>query len=385
MTEPAEAPEAAGSLGRDPSGTEPISGDGKVGTVPGGQVLTLAAEGVLRCWPQDSTYRTPQEVDRLLEAIAVAAAYGDRVHWPPERVEELARDRPLVRRLLRALRLEILRSPWGAGTTSSAEEALRALRTLESLQAAILPREAQEFTGRLTDPDGFELLVEVAHDLRSPLTSITFMAETLRAGYSGEITELQKTQLGLIWSAAFGMMSVFSDLMDLAKERSQVFEDSPGPFSIAGVFEELRQMLEPMVVVKQIDLRLSPPPHDKVVGHRMALFRVLLNLTTNAVKFTEEGFVEVSARTVERNRVEFSVRDTGRAIPPEAQETLFQPFKKAEDRRGYFFSGSGLGLSIARRYLRGMGSDLFFETEPGWGTRFHFELQLSTAQDHRGP
>ena len=222
--------------------------------------------------------------------------------------------------------------------------------------------------------------MEVAHDLRSPLTSITFMAETLRAGYSGELTDLQKDQLGLIWSAAFGMMSVLSDLMDLAKERAYMFEDSPGPFSISSVFEEVRQMVEPMVVVKGIDLRLRPPMHERVIGHRLALFRVLLNLATNAIKFTEEGFVEVSAQTVDRDRVEFSVRDTGRAIGEEAQKTLFEPFKKARDRRGYFFSGSGLGLSIARRYLRAMGTDLEFETKQGWGTRFHFELLLTPSE-----
>ena len=247
------------------------------------------------------------------------------------------------------------------------------------MRRSSLPLEAHEFATRLTDPDGFELLVEVAHDLRSPLTSITFMAETLRAGYSGELTDIQKDQLSLIWSAAFGMMSVFSDLMDLAKDRANMVEDSPEPFSVSGVFEELRQMVEPMVVVKGIELRLLPPLHERVTGQRMALFRVLLNLTTNAIKFTEEGFVEVAARTLDRNLVEFSVRDTGRAISKEAQETLFEPFKKARDRRGYFFSGSGLGLSIARRYLRSMGSDLSVETKPGWGTRFHFQLKLEAA------
>lgn len=111
----------------------------------------------------------------------------------------------------------------------------------------------------------------------------------------------------------------------------------------------------------------------------MALFRVLLNLTTNAIKFTEEGFVEVAANTIDRDLVEFSVRDSGRAIHEEAQATLYDPFKKARDRRGYFFSGSGLGLSIARRYVRAMGSDLHFETKPGWGTRFHFGIKLSSV------
>lgn len=344
--------------------------------------LYRAADAVLQSWPLDSRYRTPVEVQERLQAILAVTGKGERDQWPEEIAEELTGDRSLVRRLLRALWLEILRDSDPPRPDRSPEEYLKALRDLETVRRSSLPREAHEFSNRLTDPDGFELLVEVAHDLRSPLTSITFMAETLRAGYSGELTDLQKDQLSLIWSAAFGMMSVFSDLMDLANDRANMLEDSPGPFSVSGVFEELRQMVEPMVVVKGIELRLAPPLHERVTGHRMALFRVLLNLTTNAIKFTEEGFVEVAARTMDRDLVEFSVRDTGRAIDEEARETLFEPFKKARDRRGYFFSGSGLGLSIARRYLRSLGSELYFETRPGWGTRFHFEVKLESAGQH---
>jgi len=352
------------------------------GATPGDvcPVLYSAADAVLRSWPMDSPYRTPSEVQERLQTILAVTGKGERDQWPGELADELTADRSLVRRLLRALWLEVLRESDPPRPDRSAEEYLKALRDLETVRRSSLPREAHEFSSRLTDPDGFELLVEVAHDLRSPLTSITFMAETLRAGYSGELTNLQKDQLSLIWSAAFGMMSVFSDLMDLANDRANMFEDSPGPFSVSGVFEELRQMVEPMVVVKGIELRLAPPLHERVAGHRMALFRVLLNLTTNAIKFTEEGFVEVSARTLDRDLVEFSVRDTGRAIAEDAKKTLFEPFKKARDRRDYFFSGSGLGLSIARRYLRSLGSELHYETKPGWGTRFHFEVKLEPAE-----
>jgi signal transduction histidine kinase len=343
-------------------------------------VIAKAADVILASWPEDSPYRSRDEIEACLAMIQGASGHESRKSWPPELVEKLAKERSLVRRLLEPLRLEILRASQEHSNGITPQQYLQALHQLESVKRSSLPPEAHEFTSRLTDPDGFELLVEVAHDLRSPLTSITFMAETLRAGYSGDLTQVQKDQLSLIWSAAFGMMSVFSDLMDLAKERANIFEDSPGPFSISGVFEELRQMVEPMVVVKGIELRMNPPLHERVMGHRLALFRVLLNLTTNAIKFTEDGFVEVSAETLGRDTVEFSVRDTGRAISPEAQETLFEPFKKASDRRGYFFSGSGLGLSIARRYLRAMGSDLYYETQPEWGTRFHFELQLTPSE-----
>ncbi len=355
----------------------PVRDQSQIAEVP--SILSRAADAFSDAWPEDSPYRTREEITKRLQTILRATGFERREDWSADISEELTKDRTLVGRLVRALRMEVLEESEKARSEESAAAYLKALQDLEKVRRSTLPREAQEFASRLTDPDGFELLVEVAHDLRSPLTSITFMAETLRAGYSGELTDLQKDQLSLIWSAAFGMMSVFSDLMDLAKDRANMFEDSPGPFSISGLFEELRQMVEPMVVVKGIDLRLTPPLHEKVTGHRLALLRVLLNLTTNAIKFTEEGFVEVTAKSLDRDLVEFSVRDSGRAIAPEAQETLFEPFKKSRDRRGYFFSGSGLGLSIARRYLRALDSDLTFETKPGWGTRFHFELKLAPA------
>jgi signal transduction histidine kinase len=111
----------------------------------------------------------------------------------------------------------------------------------------------------------------------------------------------------------------------------------------------------------------------------VALSRVLLNLTTNALKFTAEGFVEVVARQTGGRRIEFSVRDTGRGIPPQSMATLFEPFRRRQKPGEYAFSGSGLGLSICRKLVEAMGSSLQVETEQGVGTRFFFELDLPLA------
>ena len=108
----------------------------------------------------------------------------------------------------------------------------------------------------------------------------------------------------------------------------------------------------------------------------MALSRVLLNLTTNALKFTEEGFVELVGRATDRFRVEFSVRDTGKGINPDYLSNLYQPFRRTGGRRGYYLSGTGLGLAICRRLVEAMGSELQVETRPDWGTRFSFEVTL---------
>jgi signal transduction histidine kinase len=111
----------------------------------------------------------------------------------------------------------------------------------------------------------------------------------------------------------------------------------------------------------------------------VALSRVLLNLTTNALKFTNEGFVEVTGREVGGDRVEFSVRDTGRGIPPQNMATLYEPFRRRQREGEYAFSGSGLGLSICRKLVEAMGSRLEVETAPDQGTRFSFVLDLPRA------
>src|SRR5690606_9978726 len=100
--------------------------------------------------------------------------------------------------------------------------------------------------------------------------------------------------------------------------------------------------------------RFLPPEHDERVGFPVALSRVLLNLTSNALKFTDEGMVEIVTRAVGPDELEFSVRDTGDGIPEEALGRLFEPFRQDEERKRYRFSGSGLGLSICRALVEAM-------------------------------
>lgn len=286
----------------------------------------------------------------------------------------------LHRQLAELLRQELLgpsEEP-EAGERDPAE-VLTLLRAVEQVRAALEPGRTEDFADRLLEPDAFELIVEVAHDLRSPLTSILFLSETIRRGHSGEVTDLQHRQLGLVYSAALGLIAVASDIMELARGGTRLSEDATQPFSVGEVLESIREMVQIMADEKSITLRLMEPEGDRCVGYPVALSRALLNLTTNALKFTDEGLVEVTARRLNRRDVEFSVRDTGRGISDAAQETLFEPFQKSRERSGHFFSGSGLGLSIARRLVEAMGSKLEFESRPAWGTRFYFTLELPTA------
>jgi signal transduction histidine kinase len=260
-----------------------------------------------------------------------------------------------------------------------AGQLLRMLAAIEQVSQRLEAEWSQHFADRLSGPDGLELVVEVAHDLRSPLTSILFLAETLQRARSGPVNPVQERQLGLIYSAAFGLSSVASDVIELARGGDRLVDLDPIPFSVTDILESVRDIVQPIAEEKSLTVRLTTPEADFRVGHPVALSRVLLNLTTNALKFTAEGFVEVTARETAARAVEFSVRDTGRGIPPQSMATLYEPFRRRQKPGEYAFSGSGLGLSICRKLVEAMGSSLEVETAPDFGTRFHFVLDLPLA------
>jgi signal transduction histidine kinase len=260
-----------------------------------------------------------------------------------------------------------------------AGQLLQVLGAIEQVSLRLEADWSQHFADRLSGPDGLELVVEVAHDLRSPLTSILFLAETLQRARSGPVNPVQERQLGLIYSAAFGLSSVASDVIELARGGDRLVDLDPIPFSVADILESVRDIVQPIAEEKSLAVQLATPEADFRIGHPVALSRVLLNLTTNALKFTAEGFVEVTARETGTRAVEFSVRDTGRGIPPQSMATLYEPFRRRQKPGEYAFSGSGLGLSICRKLVEAMGSTLEVETAPGYGTRFHFVLDLPLA------
>jgi signal transduction histidine kinase len=182
-----------------------------------------------------------------------------------------------------------------------------------------------------------------------------------------------------MYSATLGLISVVSDVMELATDRRGADAEPSVAYSIGRVFDSVQEMVRPMAEEKRLSLDFRLPDYAQVVGHPTRLARVLLNLTTNALKFTEDGGVTVAAERLGANRIEFSVSDTGRGISEEQLGLIFQPFRKSEYRKGHFFSGSGLGLSIARRLVRTMGSELGVHTEVGRGSRFFFSLELPLA------
>lgn len=290
---------------------------------------------------------------------------------------------PLRKRILQLLRGELVAGWAQDGTTLSSCAMVRMLAAIERVRESLEQTDEPDCLGPLSGPQGLRLLSEVAHDLRSPLTSILTLAEALRRGQSGDVNEVQRRQLGLIYSAALGLSSTASDVTELAHGGDSLAEESY-PISINEIFESVQDIVQPMAEEKGLGVQLVVPSVDQRRGHGLALGRVLLNLTTNALKFTDEGFVELAARMDGAVTVEFSVRDTGRGMSADDLSRLYQVFRRDSGQGEYCFSGTGLGLVICRRLVRAMGSDLQVETDLGAGTRFYFKLDLPPAETSPG-
>lgn len=336
--------------------------------------LDEVIQDILESWSPDSFLEK-----RAAKAELRAIADWVKEEEKPDPGPRVLSDRLLTRRLAEVLLHGVLNHWREKGQDGDPSAYMRVLSGLQSLPTGALPDHGGAMASRLADPDGFELVVQLGHDLRSPLASITFLAETLRSGQSGPLTDHQRVQMGLIYSASVGLNSVVDDVVDLARAGGDPLEGEPEPFSLHAILESVRGVVQPLADAKGVEFRTEVTAHDRVRGHPLAIRRILQNLVINGLKFTEHGWVEASVAPAGRDRVEFSVRDTGRGISEENMERLYQPFRRSPGREGSFFSSSGLGLAIVRRLLLAMESDLELETRPDWGTRFHFFLDLPTV------
>jgi len=385
------APRATATA-REPDRVERSSGgSGAVRAVP--PVVTLAVPDLRIAKPLREALR--RAADRVAAAPAAVeqGTHADDLRFQLEALQaaisqaaagetpSLERAAPAVpvQKVLNLLRASLVAELSSVRESVPAGDIISLMSAIEDVQLALDRDEAHRFASRLSGAGGLELIVEVAHDLRSPLASILFLAETLRKAQSGVVNPVQERQLGLIYSAAFGLSAMASDVIELARGGDRLVDTALVPFSVADLMRSVRDIVLPMAEEKGLTVRLTTPDADFRLGHPGALNRVLLNLTTNALKFTSEGHVELTAKQLSRTRLAFSVQDTGRGIPPEVMSCLFETFRRRRNAGEYTFSSAGLGLSICRKLVAAMGGALQVDTGAAAGTRFSFELDLAIA------
>ena len=226
-------------------------------------------------------------------------------------------------------------------------------------------------------------LANMSHELRTPMNAILGMIDVaLPKATDPTVRDCLQTAKG----SADLLLTLLNDLLDSAKIESGKLELESAPFSLRRMLDRITRVLSVRANEKGLcfNCRMPEAMQDAVVGDRMRLQQVLLNLAGNAIKFTERGDVEISVRALAQDGeacLEFAVRDTGIGIPPSGLERIFQPFAQADASVARRFGGTGLGLSITKNLVEMMGGRIWAESEVGMGSTFYFTVRLPLAKE----
>ncbi len=257
----------------------------------------------------------------------------------------------------------------------AAEEQSRA-----SLAAEHAAREAAEQASQAKG----QFLSTMSHELRTPLNGIGGYAQLIQLGIHGPVTPEQDAALTRIMKAQQHLLLLINDILNLSRIEAGKLEYDVRETTIADVVSDVVPMIEPQVAARRMTLTVDvPSPVPVVWADRDRLRQVMLNLLSNATKFTPEGgsiAIAVAPLPDVEDRIALTVRDTGYGIPSAKRDTIFEPFvqlhRQLTDRDGMSLQGTGLGLAISRDLMRGMGGDITVASEEGNGSTFTVVLRL---------
>lgn len=228
---------------------------------------------------------------------------------------------------------------------------------------AVQLREAADLKSRF--------LSYMSHEFRTPLASITSISEILLNGMDGPLTQEQQRQLKFVKGSVRELTEMVDDLLDLAKIEAGRISISPEWFEMVDLFSALRGMFKPIVASSEVSLIFEEPAAlPRVYTDDKKLSQILRNFISNALKFTVKGEVHVTAKMVDAHMIEFAVTDTGIGIAQDHLPALFSDFVQLDTRIQKRLRGTGLGLSLARKFSELLGGRVAVESEVGKGSRF---------------
>ncbi|MBV4541477.1 sensor histidine kinase [Pseudomonas vlassakiae] len=223
----------------------------------------------------------------------------------------------------------------------------------------------------------------MSHEFRTPLGSILSITSLLADELDGPLSEEQHRQVAFVSTATRELSDMVDDLLDLAKIEAGRITISPAWFDMLDLFAALRGMFRPIVDASAVDLIFEEPVGlPRLYTDDKKLAQILRNFISNAVKFTSRGEVRVSARLQGENKIRFAVSDTGIGIPTGLLNTLFEDFAQVDSPLQKRLRGTGLGLSLCKRFATLLGGEVGVTSEPGIGSCFFVIIPLALAQEH---
>ncbi|MEX2179975.1 MAG: ATP-binding protein [Gemmatimonadaceae bacterium] len=221
-----------------------------------------------------------------------------------------------------------------------------------------------------------EFLASMSHELRTPINAIVGYAALLLEGMFGEVSDKQREPLDRTRAAADHLRALIDDILDLAKIEAGKMQFQLESIPMAEVMHEASQQMEPAIRRKELAFTVDVAPETRpIVSDRTKLKQVLLNLLSNAMKFTNRGGIAVVVRPHAMG-VRVDVNDTGIGIRPEHLSVIWDDFRQVDQSRTREFGGTGLGLSITRKLVERLGGNIAVESIVGVGTTFTVMLPL---------
>ncbi len=324
------------------------------------------ADGLLFCLhkllPRTVPFITTNDLQLLVNRLA-----DQRIHNPLEEIRRQNQELLLTLQALQERQEELTYLNRELEDTNRGVVALYA----ELDEKAMHLRQADEMKSRF--------LSNMTHEFRTPLNSILALARLLLDRMDGDLSVEQEKQVSFIRKAATDLSELVNDLLDLAKIEAGKIEVRPVHFEVASLFSALRGMLRPLLVSQSVELIFEnataiPPMYTD----ESKVSQILRNFLSNALKFTEQGEVRVSARLGEDGQsVTFTVRDTGIGIAPAHQEQVFAEFVQVENPLQKRAKGTGLGLPLCRKLAELLHGSVALQSELGVGSTFSVTLPLT--------
>ncbi|GAA6131190.1 sensor histidine kinase [Halopseudomonas sabulinigri] len=220
----------------------------------------------------------------------------------------------------------------------------------------------------------------MSHEFRTPLGSILSITGLLRDQLDGPLNDEQQKQVVFVRTSAQELTEMVNDLLDLAKIEAGRITISPGWFDMFDLFAALRGTFRPIVDSESVDLVFEEPVGvTRLFTDDKKLAQILRNFISNALKFTLRGEVRVSAQLMGENEVRFAVSDTGIGIPEELHGQLFEDFVQIDSPLQKRLRGTGLGLSLCKRYAELLGGSVGVESNPTVGSTFYLVMPVSPS------
>ena len=217
-------------------------------------------------------------------------------------------------------------------------------------------------------------IASMSHELRTPLNSIIGFTGIMVKGMVGEINDEQKKQLGMVQQSARHLLALINDVIDISKIEADKIEAGISTFSIADVLSDIGTAFGPIAGEQGLILNIEIPDLKSVTTDERRVKQIITNLVSNAIKFTDEGRVDVTAEQ-SGIVIQVHVRDTGIGIGKEDLEQLFRPFGRIA-MPGRLTEGTGLGLYLSKKLARFLGGDIKAESEPLKGSVFTFTFPV---------